>query len=206
MLCRVPFETADGIAKATGTSGITVGRYLRKLGFRNLEDAKASLRELPVVAYQPWGMNERLDSWHQQRSLPDRAQQSLLLEIDAITYVYQLAQGETFLRIARRVGACGSRVYPRDPVHPAGSLTPFSVTWNTCGLKSATPKGFPADWVESLNIRIHPALRGDHRYARLFRYLATILPRCHRTLHSAGVNHRCVVPVGPETIPLTYFR
>ena len=70
---QIPFETADGIAKATGTSGITVGRYLRKLGFRNLEDAKASLRELPVVPYQPWGMNERLDSWHQQQSLPDRA-------------------------------------------------------------------------------------------------------------------------------------
>ncbi|SQB39749.1 Uncharacterised protein [Citrobacter koseri] len=30
-------------------------RYLRKLGFRNLEDAKASLRELPSVPYQPWG-------------------------------------------------------------------------------------------------------------------------------------------------------
>jgi DNA-binding MurR/RpiR family transcriptional regulator len=38
---QIPFETADGIAKATGTSGITVGRYLRKLG-RNLEDAKQS--------------------------------------------------------------------------------------------------------------------------------------------------------------------
>lgn len=50
---QIPFETADGIAKATGTSGITVGRYLRKLGFRNTEDAKASLRELPVVPYQP---------------------------------------------------------------------------------------------------------------------------------------------------------
>jgi DNA-binding MurR/RpiR family transcriptional regulator len=29
---RIPFETAESIALATGTSGITVGRYLRKLG------------------------------------------------------------------------------------------------------------------------------------------------------------------------------
>lgn len=77
---QIPFETADGIARATGTSGITVGRYLRKLGFRNLEDAKASLRELPSVPYQPWGMNERLDSWQQQQRLPDRARQSLSLD------------------------------------------------------------------------------------------------------------------------------
>lgn len=48
-------------------------------------------------------MNERLDSRHQQQSLPDRAHQSLLLEIDAITHVYQLAQGETFLRIAQQL-------------------------------------------------------------------------------------------------------
>lgn len=37
---QIPFETAESIAQATGTSGITVGRYLRKLGYRNLDDAK----------------------------------------------------------------------------------------------------------------------------------------------------------------------
>jgi len=119
---QIPFETADGIAKATGTSGITVGRYLRKLGFRNLEDAKASLRELPVVPYQPWGMNERLDSWHQQQSLPD------------LRRFYAL---HSSWRMRKPCTSSGS-----SP--PAGSLTPFLVTWNICDLKSATPKGFPA--------------------------------------------------------------
>ncbi len=37
---HIPYETADSIALATGTSGITVGRCLRKLGYRNLDDVK----------------------------------------------------------------------------------------------------------------------------------------------------------------------
>ncbi|MDU3304177.1 MAG: MurR/RpiR family transcriptional regulator, partial [Enterobacter ludwigii] len=52
---QIPFETAESVGLATGTSGITVGRFLRKLGYRNLEDAKKSLRD----PHQPWGMNER---------------------------------------------------------------------------------------------------------------------------------------------------
>ena len=77
---QIPFETAESVALATGTSGITVGRFLRKLGFRNLDDAKNSLRD----PYQPWGMNERLDSWQQQQPLSDRVQHSLSLEVDAV--------------------------------------------------------------------------------------------------------------------------
>ncbi|MBJ9238495.1 MULTISPECIES: MurR/RpiR family transcriptional regulator [Citrobacter] len=147
---QIPFETADGIAKATGTSGITVGRYLRKLGFRNLEDAKASLRELPVVPYQPWGMNERLDSWHQQQSLPDRAQQSLLLEIDAITYAYQLAQGETFLRIAQRL-AHAEAVYILGIQSTRGIANAFFSHLEYLRPKVIYSEGLSGSWVESLN-------------------------------------------------------
>jgi DNA-binding MurR/RpiR family transcriptional regulator len=38
-MAQIPFETAESVALATGTSGITVGRFC-KLGYRNLEDAK----------------------------------------------------------------------------------------------------------------------------------------------------------------------
>ena len=147
---QIPFETADGIAKATGTSGITVGRYLRKLGFRNLEDAKASLRELPVVPYQPWGMNERLDSWHQQQSLPDRAHQSLLLEIDAITHVYQLAQGETFLRIAQQL-AHAEAVYILGIQSTRGIANAFFSHLEYLRPKGSYSEGLSGSWVESLN-------------------------------------------------------
>lgn len=130
-VAQIPFETADSIGKATGTSGITVGRYLRKIGYRNLEDAKASLRELPGTSYQPWGMNERLDSWQQQQQLPDRARQSLTLEIDAIAHVYQLAQGETFQRITRQL-AQAEAVFVLGIQSTRGSQMPFSVTLNIC--------------------------------------------------------------------------
>lgn len=52
---QIPYETADSIAQATGTSGITVGRYLRKLGFRNLDDMKNILRNVSNSPYKPWG-------------------------------------------------------------------------------------------------------------------------------------------------------
>ncbi|WFW62469.1 MurR/RpiR family transcriptional regulator [Citrobacter freundii] len=147
---QIPFETADGIAKATGTSGITVGRYLRKLGFRNLEDAKASLRELPVIPYQPWGMNERLDSWHQQQRLPDRAQQSLLLEIDAITHVYQLAQSDTFLRIAQQL-AHAEAVYILGIQSTRGIANAFFSHLEYLRPKVSYSEGLSGSWVESLN-------------------------------------------------------
>ena len=41
---KLPFETADSIAQQTGTTGISVGRFLRSLGYRNLDDVKQSLR------------------------------------------------------------------------------------------------------------------------------------------------------------------
>ena len=147
---QIPVDTADGIAKAAGTSGITVGRYLRKLGFRNLEDAKASLREIPAIPYQPWGMNERLDSWHQQQNLPDRAQQSLLLEIDAITHVYQLAQSETFLRIAQQL-AQAEAVYILGIQSTRGIANAFFSHLEYLRPKVSYSEGLSGSWVESLN-------------------------------------------------------
>lgn len=147
---QIPFETADSIAKATGTSGITVGRYLRKLGFRNLEDAKASLRELPLIPYQPWGMNERLDSWYQQQSLPDRAHQSLQLEIDAITHAYQLAQSDTFLRIARQL-AQAEAVYILGIQSTRGIANAFFSHLEYLRPRVSYSEGLSGSWVESLN-------------------------------------------------------
>ena len=100
---HIPFETADSIAQATGTSGITVGRYLRKLGYRNLDDVKNSLKDHAAVPYKPWGVIDRLDSWEQQQAQPDRIDQSLQMELEAIRYVYQLAQEEVFARVSQRI-------------------------------------------------------------------------------------------------------
>ncbi|MRS17027.1 MurR/RpiR family transcriptional regulator [Enterobacteriaceae bacterium RIT691] len=100
---HIPFETADSIAQATGTSGITVGRYLRKLGYRNLDDVKNSLKDHSAPPYRHWGVTDRLNSWEQHQQQPDRENLSLQMELDAIRFVYQLAQSETFLRISQRI-------------------------------------------------------------------------------------------------------
>lgn len=139
---QIPFETADGIAKATGTSGITVGRYLRKLGFRNLEDAKASLRELPVIPYQPWGMNERLDSGtssnvcrtgHSSRCCWKLTPLPMFISWRKTRHFYALRNSWHTPR------PCISSAFSQ----PAELPTPFSAIWNTCDPKSVTPRACP---------------------------------------------------------------
>ncbi|MFX1673921.1 MurR/RpiR family transcriptional regulator [Paraburkholderia sp. A2WS-5] len=109
---RLGLETADQIAQQTGTSGISVGRFLRSVGYRNLDDLK---RELRGAQTRPWCITDRLDAWRSERfdgyangveSSNDTAlAHSLDLEVDAIRYVYQLALGDTFARVAQRIAA-----------------------------------------------------------------------------------------------------
>lgn len=109
---RLGLETADQIAQQTGTSGISVGRFLRSVGYRNLDDLK---RELRGAQARPWFITDRLDAWRNERldgyadgveNTSDTAfARSLDLEVDAIRYVYQLALGDTFARVAQRIAA-----------------------------------------------------------------------------------------------------
>jgi DNA-binding MurR/RpiR family transcriptional regulator len=147
---RIPFETAESIALATGTSGITVGRYLRKLGYRNLDDAKKSLREWPATPYQPWGMNERLDSWQQQQTLTDRAQRSLALEIDASGHVYQLAQSESFQRVVHNL-ATADAVFVLGIQSTRGIANAFFSHLEYLRPRVVYSEGLSGSWVESLN-------------------------------------------------------
>jgi len=147
---QIPFETADSIARATGTTGITVGRYLRKLGYRNLDDVKSSLREQPQAPYQPWGINERLDSWQQQRDLPDRARQSLALELDAINHVYQLAQSEAFHRVAKRL-ASADAVFILGIQSTRGIANAFFSHLEYLRPRVSYAEGLSGSWLESLN-------------------------------------------------------
>jgi len=86
-----------------------VGRFLRSVGYRNLDDLK---RELRGAQSRPWFITDRLDAYRSERDdgtangadvCEPAAASSLDLEVDAIRYVYQLAQDETFARIAQRI-------------------------------------------------------------------------------------------------------
>jgi DNA-binding MurR/RpiR family transcriptional regulator len=118
-LDRLGLETADQIAQQAGTSGISVGRFLRSIGYRNLDDLK---RELRGTQQRPWLITDRLDAF--RRAASDSTQtgdphhpsgadgsapheaalaQSLELEIGAIQHVYELARSSAFARVAERL-------------------------------------------------------------------------------------------------------
>src|ERR1700741_93740 len=56
-LDRLGLENADQIAQQAGTSGISVGRFLRSIGYQNLDDLK---RELRGAQERPWRITDRL--------------------------------------------------------------------------------------------------------------------------------------------------
>lgn len=115
-LDRLGLETADQIAQQTGTSGISVGRFLRSVGYRNLDDLK---RELRGTSTRPWFITDRLEEYRSERPLDDSQSpgrqraalaRSLELETEAVRYVYGLAESEAFGGVAERV-ATADAVY-----------------------------------------------------------------------------------------------
>ncbi|WP_175695085.1 sap1 transcriptional regulator SapR [Burkholderia ambifaria] len=113
-LDRLGLETADQIAQQAGTSGISVGRFLRSVGYRNLDDLK---RELRGGSDRPWMITDRLDEYRRTNGTTgtpgtqaaathsgDRALTSSLdRELDAIRHVYRLAEEPVFAHVADRI-------------------------------------------------------------------------------------------------------
>ncbi|MBG6247824.1 MULTISPECIES: MurR/RpiR family transcriptional regulator [Symbiopectobacterium] len=149
-LAQITFESADSIAGYTGTTGITVGRYLRKLGYRNLEDVKASLRADALAPYRHWGVTDRLDAWQQQRTLSNRLSPSLRLEVDAIQDVYRLAQTETFARISQQL-AEAEAVFILGIQSTRGIANAFFSHLEYLRPRVSYVDGLSGTWVESLN-------------------------------------------------------
>ncbi|BBA38770.1 MULTISPECIES: sap1 transcriptional regulator SapR [Burkholderia] len=109
-LDRLGLETADQIAQQAGTSGISVGRFLRSVGYRNLDDLK---RELRGGGDRPWMITDRLDEYRRISGTPSAGAggndsagplaSSLERELDAIRHVYRLAEGPVFAQVADRI-------------------------------------------------------------------------------------------------------
>jgi DNA-binding MurR/RpiR family transcriptional regulator len=99
---KLPFETADSIAQQTATTGISVGRFLRSLGYRNLDDVKQSLRG---DSGNTWLITDRLGAFREEATHDDALDRSLGRELDAIKHVYGLARSEQFSQIIERLYA-----------------------------------------------------------------------------------------------------
>ncbi|PVD44322.1 RpiR family transcriptional regulator [Serratia liquefaciens] len=151
-LPQVPFETADSIARSTATSGISVGRYLRSLGYRNVEDLKRTLREQGTALRQPWGVTDRLGAYRRWREQPQpqKLRQSLTLELEAIEHVYQLAGGEAFAQVSRQL-AQAEAVFVVGIQSTRGIANAFYSHLEYLRPKVYYADGLSGTYVESLN-------------------------------------------------------
>ncbi|MBU9847466.1 MurR/RpiR family transcriptional regulator [Rahnella ecdela] len=151
-LAQIPFETADSIARSAATSGISVGRYLRSLGYRNLDHFKQTLRLQSGSSYQPWVVTDRLGAYRERSKQPqqEKLQDSLALELDAINHVYQLAQTDSFAQISRRL-ADAEAVFILGIQSVRGIANNFSSYLEYLRPKVYFADGLAGTYVESLN-------------------------------------------------------
>lgn len=87
-LAELPFETAKSIAQRVGVSQMTVGRYLRRLGYGGLDELKREMRpSASRTAWQVKGKFERLrDDARAGKLLAALIQQ----QIDDLGQIYEL--------------------------------------------------------------------------------------------------------------------
>jgi len=107
---KLPFETADSIAQKADTTGITVGRLLRSLGYQNLEEVKQAIRD---GGDGDWRLGDRLGAFRQQRGVGDALDRSLAAEIASLESVYDLARGAAFQKMT-------TQLFHSDAVFVAG--------------------------------------------------------------------------------------
>ncbi len=104
----LPFETAASIAGKVGVSAVTVGRFLRSLGYEGLPALKRELGSLNQVA---WLIRDRYERIATRNGKADNGfSQSLDLEMRALIGVYEIARTPRFEQLARRI-ATADRVF-----------------------------------------------------------------------------------------------
>lgn len=105
----IPFETAASLGEKVGVSEPTVGRFCRAIGYASFKDLKQQLGQ--DIGDKPWLISDRMRDF-QQKSLADKDQlaAALKLEIAGLVAVYELAQGEEWPRVVKRL-ASARRVF-----------------------------------------------------------------------------------------------
>ncbi len=94
-LHELPFETAASISKRVAVSPMTVGRYIKKLGYVDLRDIKAELRE--SSGENAWSGNEV--------SKATFTSASLKAKIKGLVDVYQIPQSSDWPRIVSLIAS-----------------------------------------------------------------------------------------------------
>ncbi len=89
----IPFETAASLGKRVGVSAMTVGRFLRNLGYAGVGDLKEELR-----GDAPWKQLYRIS---EPSADADYVSESLQAEIRSLNDVYALARTEEWMPIVK---------------------------------------------------------------------------------------------------------
>ncbi|WP_029040389.1 MurR/RpiR family transcriptional regulator [Cucumibacter marinus] len=107
-LAELPFETAKSIAHGVGVSQMTVGRYLRRLGYDGLEELKREMRQSQSrTAWQVRGRIDRLqDDIKDGRLLAEVIQQ----QIDDLSSIYDITLSKAWKNAITEV-ATAEEVY-----------------------------------------------------------------------------------------------
>lgn len=85
------FETADSLADKVGVSAITIGRFARKLGYRNFKALKNELKDDTTEAL-PWLIGDELAEFVGSSGQSSELDGNCQREITALLAVYRLAE------------------------------------------------------------------------------------------------------------------
>lgn len=88
----IPFETANSLAEKLAISPVTVGRFCRRLGYRNFRELKNAFKFDVAVAVAPWPIGDGLRSMLQAGAGEPALQRDLDLNVAALIEVYRLAE------------------------------------------------------------------------------------------------------------------
>ncbi|EGH16766.1 hypothetical protein Pgy4_27400 [Pseudomonas savastanoi pv. glycinea str. race 4] len=144
---RLPFESADSIAKQTSTSGVSVGRFFRSLGYRNIDDVKKSLSGEPSAS---WLITDRVSAFRAESIKADALDRSLNREIEALRHAYGLARSTTFTDIVKRIHEADA-VFIVGIQSTRGTLTTFHSHLEYIRPKVYYVDGLSGTYAESLN-------------------------------------------------------
>ncbi|MGH6793060.1 MAG: MurR/RpiR family transcriptional regulator, partial [Methyloceanibacter sp.] len=106
-MTELPYETAASIARRLDLSPMTVGRFLRRLGYQDIDDLKTALRRSATAA---WRMKDSRVDHLREMDQGDLLARALRSQIDCLERVFQLAKSVTFREVVKLVSE-SERVY-----------------------------------------------------------------------------------------------
>ena len=110
----LPFENAAAIAARTGVSAMTVGRFLRSIGYDGMSELKSELRDAALSS--GLRISGRLDRIRASRGLGKDLHRNLQLEVNALLGVYEHVGTPRWKEVVGKLARA-------DEVHVAGFQT-----------------------------------------------------------------------------------